>query len=1317
MILEPSNSQTERRGSVLILVVGVLVLLAIIASAYVRIGRLERVSASAQQTQSRSTEIIGSVFDYIGLILAKDLFANDNLARKPFGDGERWDYPFTRRGADFARLADPWLASSEPVDTNGDGIEDTWPHLSNIEQQGRFVNLGNLFSIRDFYTDELWISGTPRDLDSPLFRRRPDWPNFLVQIDDVNAESDGYVTMADRQFGEDTDGDGRVDARWTELRDVYGMPNGMRVFTAVRVVDNSARLNVNTHIELGLRNSASNTDAQAGTGRNPSDVDLYSVLWEEYARMRDHWDGYVATENEFLFDGQGLDRGFRSHLVKLGVADLIVDDGGLFNYRPNQRLTRDQRYAAYARFGSNGYGFPTDSRPYDASDEIELRRFWGTSNSRDFSTLEQVFGGLNFPNDDSDWNPQTQTGNLVHASPLRDTHPYEVNYNANTPFVRTDSRTFATGIMDDVRRHLTTYSGSRAVRPWNRGGDGRHGILNALNINDLLDLGDDDPDPDVQNVFSGLFWALAPYAINHDDNGNNVFGTPTIWKSGNTRVNYHYGDGAAGFAYLRAAMLALNLLDYADKDEDKGRPTVRHLAFDNGYTSGNLNFNDPNRWLTGTMDHGVLPPDGIYRNGADAEELTLIGLDAQPFLREVANVAVYYDSNIYDGILQIDPEDNENDIYLELVAFELGNPWGEPIDLDQFEIRLGTEDWSLAGLGLELDEGESIILYAASRPERDPVIEDWLDVLQQRMGNMRFERIDKVGGVVSPRRIFDNYDSAIRSWHEVSLWHREGMYGRDAQTQQQTYVDVMVDRINARANGSTNLSTNFPNLLTTSDTYGSGSDPEGMWYVYNASLRRFSDHPSTSPASFPGYVFQSPVDVDNNGTGVDEYEPNAGDSEVVGMDVPPADLIELADAAGDFDNYLNDSSEAKGYSGYDTTYLAAFEWHMEPEGLDGGYESPFQFMLVSPVSHMHIGLTSNYGSIQQMLDDSDAYITMSEYLGDPDLRTMLVGLGVTPELIDDVIRPAFEMPDFRLSPNFNPNPMAGQIDFTRFIPRDELGGGRPQPEFGLPLATRIVDAFETMAGSTNGRLVQGRINLNTAPDKVLGALPYISPRYDVEGMLANSDLLVRTIKAYRDQLGPDPSNDFDLDWSQRWEASNLRSTPGEMNATGIRDDDTRDAGFISRAELGLLTEWTFDSVSETYAPVQGDPTRTDESLLRLGQDGLPLDFEPLLMTTSEAATEFNLEDSTDEWLAIPDAVVNSVSTRSDVFVAYVSILGVTEADVRAAEALANRTGASNLEALRPTLDKRYMCVFDRSNVQSPTDQPKLLFAVQQVPRP
>jgi len=65
----------KRRGSILILVVGVLVLLAISATVYVGVGRRERLSSSAQESSAIQSEVINKIVEFLGQTLTDDLYS------------------------------------------------------------------------------------------------------------------------------------------------------------------------------------------------------------------------------------------------------------------------------------------------------------------------------------------------------------------------------------------------------------------------------------------------------------------------------------------------------------------------------------------------------------------------------------------------------------------------------------------------------------------------------------------------------------------------------------------------------------------------------------------------------------------------------------------------------------------------------------------------------------------------------------------------------------------------------------------------------------------------------------------------------------------------------------------------------------------------------------------------------------------------------------------------------------------------------------------------------------------------------------------
>jgi hypothetical protein len=193
-------AQARRRGSVLVLAVGVLALMSIMVVVYVTLGQNDRRSGAASQARVQLTTQSQSVRDYLAQVIAdgatsvvlqRDVLGNDHVVRKA------WDYPSTdeqmlsvnpaapaalrpplvagvtpaqwpaRRFDPSGNIGTPWvsgqrtdprtggtpfLAAAEPTFLNYEGDAPTdparlyidftdWAHISNFAPDGRFVNL------------------------------------------------------------------------------------------------------------------------------------------------------------------------------------------------------------------------------------------------------------------------------------------------------------------------------------------------------------------------------------------------------------------------------------------------------------------------------------------------------------------------------------------------------------------------------------------------------------------------------------------------------------------------------------------------------------------------------------------------------------------------------------------------------------------------------------------------------------------------------------------------------------------------------------------------------------------------------------------------------------------------------------------------------------------------------------------------------------------------------------------------------------------------------------------------------------------------
>lgn len=1315
------TSRPRPRGSVLILVVSVLVLLAVSAAVYVSVGQQERLAAAAGEMKLHREAVSAKVVDYLGQILVRDIFGNDAQATKPFQDRvadlgfgdlivpERWDFPYTRPGsADvFDILADPWLADLEPVDTDGDGVWDRWRHISNIHQQGRFIRLDKFFGPRrgmgsnsPFYTD-LFITGansSPYALDTFTSSNDPTFA-YGVPISRIvtNDAHDGVVTWADRMAGADTDGDGRIDARWTELLDVYGLPKEMRIFVAARIIDASAMLNLNANLEFGATQAdVLSPTARVGLGRTPADIDLYTLLYDGFRA----WSG-PADDNVFV-EGVGLSGryGFKEHIFSTGMQDRFLIGQPGMTYSAANRSTRTMRESLWNAFARRPDRPSANLSPYGVADEVELRTFGFGMNDRATSRLEQTFDGLNLDfGNASTWH-----------SPFRN-RPWRaefVDYAQGTPTIQTLQR--------DYRHLLTTYNGSRPVRPWSLGYSDTDSPATLANLNSILAANQPTA---LQSVAGAFMWALAPHAVDHgngdgSDSGRTIYGTNVSWWPSGSNESLHYGDGDAGYAFLKAAQLAVNAMDYYDQGSG---PTIRTLVFNRAYTAPGREGKE----IIGSFEHGKVPlqmtgPSGS-QNGAT---ITVIGLERQPFIREVCAVNVYgqHDDDIADQRWDYDPTEGRPEEWMvKILAVELGNPWPDDISTGGCRIRFGRDalnSWALPTT--TIGAGESVVFYiGVDNPDNGA----------QPNGRAAWEALVSARSPTqSVIRIGDDtthleFEDATGEFDEITLW-QNAVYGQPG-----VPTPVLVDRLRpATSNGD------FPNIIRQS---GENIPPPGNvlgeteFSVRVASMQRYCDTAQGGSAnSFPGYLFQSPVIVATRGRfkGGDDDGRDIGGSWNI-----PANFIRNALDALPRTEYINDPSDSKGYAqpvNFDAFQLHVADLRDNSDSTDQSFRSSVDLLLLSSVGHLHCqqvpGADPNFA-------EKGFYVTASELLGDESLRGRLgqdltnVGVPNVPVLLD-IIRPvgpalgtAFFPPDFRNDANGTPNRFVGRLDFTRFIPRS---GNVALVTEALPLAARILDAFDFVSVDPNVPLAQGRININTAPRKVLEALPFLHPRY-AAGPVPQRDpnlRLAEALRAYRDQGSLDMTS---VDWSSgpRHTVSNLLIG----NNSGLRDDATTRGvtgftpGFTSLGETLLATKWT--PVNGSGPSYEVDPSVSANELPYVGgRDNSNLTYAPLnpngLSVDSTWESNFDPADDPSEHLALIRAIRNVVSTRSDVFIAYFTIVGFTPDDIRRADDASNST-VGKLTALRASMEQRYVVVFDRSSVSSPTDRPRVLFAAQEVP--
>ncbi|KAA0216980.1 MAG: hypothetical protein DYG94_02280 [Leptolyngbya sp. PLA3] len=438
-----------RRGSILILVLGILALMAVIAAVYVTIGLGDQRSARAVEARQDRDAIGASIGEYVAEQIAQDRLditwragTNDTgLAPQPYR--ETTDYPSTdftslsipeegdisgrrypvnqvnhyrfrpsgehpnpwhqlpRPDLDPRMPSDPWLASTEPTFLGQPSEREfpadptkwwldnrDWMQISNVAPDGLFVNLfalrNNFDADRGFRNQDqmsYWLSlvakgnggllqateflpwGARADKNRPfhwtMYQRNMFFPInqpflFLTrQTLGGGTAGWGSPDYPAYQYA-DADGDGFVDSRWFELRDSTFLGQELnllpgvkdyRVFAAVRVMDLSGLVNVNTATD----NSVAPT-LEAPLGTSVAEIDLRRVL-----TMHDLAMDFTSTIPEVIsvdptltYSSISRPERWQTALVEHGNSDYSMYDATRLTTGPNGSAMTTELIGWYA---------------------------------------------------------------------------------------------------------------------------------------------------------------------------------------------------------------------------------------------------------------------------------------------------------------------------------------------------------------------------------------------------------------------------------------------------------------------------------------------------------------------------------------------------------------------------------------------------------------------------------------------------------------------------------------------------------------------------------------------------------------------------------------------------------------------------------------------------------------------------------------------------------------------------------------------------------------------------------------------------------
>jgi len=706
-----SNAQ---RGSALLMALVITVILFIMGLMFVSTTQTEKSAVSGLEEQNTLETGIDTVINQINTVLVDDLFGVETVLEPelhllaeatPVGGrpdyaivdivNEPWDAAVTDPGNPGIR-DDGWLASLEPVciwdNSTPEPTDDfyAWLHITDL--YGDNFGIPYVLPARYFDPDN---DGIPDQCDSTKAASQWYWvTNMNFTVARIVSDLDRMGVIKDRANPDpsirdsfpwgaraDADGDGVSDSRWTKVANITG-PQGQNVYTAVRIIDNNGMLNLNTAFSMG----------GFGDGRY-----LSSVAYEPFLRGEDripltamdrirnsrmyNYDASLETE-------QSYHQNVVMNIENPGPAYVLFDISDELEMR-NRYLLTSEAEARFEQEVTAHYTFDADGGPYPA---LHIPRTLDN-----FDTWKLRMDPLNF-NDSSGGAPA-----------------YEWRYD---------------------RRHVCTfYSYTRTL------GRGRSVAVGGVGYNNLLEQ-------------RGGLWPGLNVPVNTNVTLDNLQIAHWLYV---LRSYYMESGDPLYVAAQKAAQVVVNLIDYMDrKNTTPGSLDCNPLFVanlnDDGVTTDPTPLRDIDGAIDGLFDGSASPtdPDKWQKNANPTflnesvierliEDKYKIDVDhpdnsspdpdihaMAPFPRPdvefglAAGVTVYgyeiqpFISELY-GEFAVDATGPPATYSSMGFAIELCNPYGEEIELEDWQITIGPAG---AGTSYTFNAGNKISAGTPSAPGR-----------------------------------------------------------------------------------------------------------------------------------------------------------------------------------------------------------------------------------------------------------------------------------------------------------------------------------------------------------------------------------------------------------------------------------------------------------------------------------------------------------------------------------------------------------------------------------------------------------------------
>jgi len=440
-----------RRGTLLILVLAVLVLLVILGATYLQVARYDKLSSNVN-TQNYIDQAVDASISQVASVLADDLVDYSDpgiFFRDAYEAGaadEYEDYPGTNYVASMSPMPvfsvgsqagtamaskggffdDMWLAATLP-DFASDINRPRWPHITNLNGYWIQFPASAGVAVREYdvsFTDDFYHTDSSN---------LPGLDNANVIIASTVASEDtmlkSNVTVSGTRYlplGADADGDGIPDSNWT--RAPIGQINGREYFMAVRIVDLSSMVNINTATAV--------TDA-AGAYSASTD----RPMWDSAAELDLSRFFYSSTNAYPRFTATDIDGELQADQVARGLTIATAGDRATYADRLTNAGELARKFWPQFFVASSTY-----VSPYGANDERELRYRNGL-NRTGFS-----------------WDLGPNYANVFRTNDAESTYQDYDNYGSMTA-PSTDTQKMARYMLREPRHLVTTVSNSAILAP------------------------------------------------------------------------------------------------------------------------------------------------------------------------------------------------------------------------------------------------------------------------------------------------------------------------------------------------------------------------------------------------------------------------------------------------------------------------------------------------------------------------------------------------------------------------------------------------------------------------------------------------------------------------------------------------------------------------------------------------------------------------------------------------------------------------------------------------------------------------------------